>query len=298
MSNISIRVKLPEAPEEYVVKEERFILWDRVLSAAFMAIIALAAVYFVFIFAWSDSGQAPSPQETAVVDTPAIPALEATTKIEAIAQNDAEQLAVPAAVEREPAEVAASPQAPNQEIAATAAPVAVTPAAEPAAVVNSAETLRSAAQKEAAAIIPAVGVEAASVAVPSVNTAQIVAPISSKPAQVAILSEKVQRAVITREMSNRIAGASLSEVVRVKESELLTVYFYTEFDGLKKQTLYYDWYQNGKRRARVTIRPLEENIGNYSSKYITHRMTGDWSVSVSTAAGEKLATAKFEVVNY
>lgn len=295
MSNISIRVKLPEAPEEYVVKEERIILWDRVLSAAFMTIIALAAVYFVFIFAWPDSSsQSSAIEQSAVVEAPA---LEATTKIATTAQKDAEQLAVPVAVEREPAAVTASPQTPNQEVAATAAPVAVTPAAEPVAVVHSAEALRSPAQKEAAAIIPAVGVEAASVAVPSVNTAQIVAPISSKPAQVAILSEKVQRAVITREMNNRIAGAPLSEVVRVNENELLTVYFYTEFDGLKKQTLYYDWYQNGKRRARVTIRPLEENIGNYSSKYITHRMTGDWSVSVSTATGEKLATAKFEVVN-
>lgn len=289
MSNISIRVKLPEAPEEYVVKEERIILWDRVLSAAFMAIIALAAVYFVFIFAWPDrSSQSSAIEQSAVVEAPAI---EATTKIATTAQKDAEQLAAAVAVEREPATVT-----PNQEITATAAPVAVTSAAEPVAVVNSAEALRSPAQKEAAAIIPIVGVEATAVAAPSVNTAQV-AQISSKPAQVTILSEKVQRAVITREMSNRIPGAPLSEVVRVNESELLTVYFYTEFDGLKKQTLYYDWYQNGKRRARVTIRPLEENIGNYSSKYITHRMTGDWSVSVSTASGEKLAAAKFEAVN-
>lgn len=299
MSNISIRVRLPEAPDEYVVKEERIILWDRILGVVFMAIIALAAVYFVFIFDWSVSeNQATSnpeiiaaddAREVMVTDTstenaqafaepPLVELKETDLKDETLAQA-AESVDQSALEKRESLN-------PKQAEMAASNPVDIKE--------QKAKTLPAA--KLNVAVKPEVIIENTALK-QTLAPATTVKKLATKNAEVHVHSPKVKSAIITREMKNRAPGAALADVVDVAEGELLTVYFYTEFDGLAKQALHFDWFQNGKRRARVKIRPIEENIGSYSSKYITHRMTGDWSVKVSTAAGEKLASAKFKVVN-
>lgn len=293
MSNISIRVKLPEAPEEYVVKEERVILWDRILSVAFMGVILLAVIYFVFVFDWSST----EPTKVSGSESFSEQALAkhnfAVTTGDISEPKTDEGIAKTPIIKTEPVSQALTPKAPlstpeTVKITAQSKP-AVLPKVEPA---------------EQAVVIAktqdAFAAESGKTADIRGEVAPIEAPnklLSVTPAAVNVHSPKVKQALITREMKNRKPGDPLSDVVYVTEGELLTVYFYAEFDGLAKQTLHFDWFQNGKRRARVRIRPLEENIGNYSSKYITHRMTGDWSVSVNTASGEKLASANFKVVN-
>lgn len=288
MSNISIRVKLPEAPEEYVVKEERIILWDRVLQVVFIAVIALAAIYFAFHFWHLRSGD---DQQTDVLQ-------QATASLENAVQTSDQPPKTQQTFDALPEKTMASTKV-NLEQGAPA--VAPKPMPVEALVQRDVESPKSAEVEFKQAQVTPVG-DRGSVAQPALQkviTHPTVTKAVSKiiPAQVDVLSSAVKRAVITREMNNRKPGTELPQTVLVKDGKLLTVYFYTEFEGLEKQTLYYDWYQNDKRRARVKIRPLEENIGNYSSKYITHRMTGLWRVEVSTASGEALARSEFTVVN-
>lgn len=303
MSNISIRVRLPEAPEEYVVKEERIILWDRILGVVFMGIIALAAVYFVFVFDWSASEEEALNLQDAT-NSELISAMSPEDEVDTLLEN-ARELAAPRAAELKAADLnekaltqmtAPAVQSAASKIAADSQPKqAKTVVNKPVEIIKQqAAELPVVSSKLAEK--PQVNIEAAAPKQP-VATSAAIKNLSTKNAEVNVHSLKVKSAIITREMKNRAPGAALADIVHVAESELLTVYFYAEFDGLAKQTLHFDWFQNGKRRARVKIRPLEENIGNYSSKYITHRMTGDWSVSVSTASGEKLASAEFKVVN-
>ena len=304
MSNISIRVRLPEAPEEYVVKEERIILWDRILGVVFMGIIALAAVYFVFVFDWSSSKDQAASNLQESANSELISAMSPEGEVDAPLENSRE-LAAPQSTEINATDL-------NEKALTQVARPAVQSAASKKAadlqpkqaktVVNKPDEITNP-QTAELPVTNSKPAESAHVnieeAAPkqTVATSTAVKTLSTKNAEVNVHSLKVKSAIITREMKNRAPGTALADVVYVAEGELLTVYFYTEFDGLAKQTLHFDWFQNGKRRARVKIRPLEENIGNYSSKYITHRMTGDWSVSVSTASGEKLASATFKVVN-
>lgn len=304
MSNISIRVRLPEAPEEYVVKEERIILWDRILGVVFLGVIALAAAYFVFVFDWSTSEEPTAANLQESANSELISTMSPEGEVDAPLENTRELAA------SQPTELKAT-DLNNKALTQTTAPAVQNAVTKKTAdlqpkqaevVVNKPVeiTKQQADQSPVAnakpAEMPQVNIEAAAPK-QAVATSAAIKNMSTKNAEVNVHSLKVKSAIITRDMKNRAPGAALADVVYVTEGELLTVYFYTEFDGLAKQTLHFDWFQNGKRRARVKIRPLEENIGNYSSKYITHRMTGDWSVSVSTASGEKLASAEFKVVN-
>ncbi len=304
MSNISIRVRLPEAPEEYVVKEERIILWDRILGVVFMGIIALAAVYFVFVFDWSSSKDQAAANLQESANSELISTISPEGEVDTLLEN-ARELAAPQVTELKATGLN------NKALTQTTAPAVHSAASKIAADLQPKQAKAVGnkpveTSKQQAAGLPVTNSKPAENARVNIEEAApkqtlaastAVKTLSTKNAEVNVHSLEVKSAIITREMKNRAPGAALADVVYVTEGELLTVYFYTEFDGLAKQTLHFDWFQNGKRRARVKIRPLEENIGNYSSKYITHRMTGDWSVSVSTASGEKLASAKFKVVN-
>ena len=96
-------------------------------------------------------------------------------------------------------------------------------------------------------------------------------------------------------MKARQPANNAAAVLHVPDGELLTVYFFTELKGLRKQTVHYDWFRNDKRVARVKIRPRFDTTGNFSSKYIDGNMLGRWRVVAKTAAGEMLAAANFEV---
>ena len=270
LTNLSIRVNIPEE-KEYVVKEEVVILWGRIWAAA-GALLLVVALLVVLLLNMAGSETTPAAQTVVDVDVdvPAAP-LEAAT-VEAPSAVATTAKAVPQAVADPLAKAPLS-------LVDTAVNVAVVPA-QP-----------SAASKELAA-------EAVTepVAVAPVDAA-VTAPVAKtfKPAIVSSSSEHLLRAALATEMKARQPANNAAAVLHVPDGELLTVYFFTELKGLRKQTVHYDWFRNDKRVARVKIRPRFDTTGNFSSKYIDGNMLGQWRVVAKTAAGEMLAAANFEV---
>ncbi len=119
---------------------------------------------------------------------------------------------------------------------------------------------------------------------------------SNGVAEVAILSPKINSAVVSDERVQREPGRALPKTLRMGASDLLTVYFFTDYRNLQGQWVYHDWYLNGKRMARVKSRPHKQNFSAYSSKYIDRHMTGDWQVKVVDENNQLLARTGFEVL--
>ena len=111
------------------------------------------------------------------------------------------------------------------------------------------------------------------------------------------LSSHVPWAAISDEQNKRRPGRALPAALHFEEGvDLLTVYFFTEYQGLKRQWVYHDWYRNGKREARVRLRPHLDEFSTFSSKYIDRNMRGAWQVKVVTEKDEVLAQAEFKVM--
>ncbi|MFE8069932.1 DUF2914 domain-containing protein [Marinobacteraceae bacterium S3BR75-40.1] len=118
---------------------------------------------------------------------------------------------------------------------------------------------------------------------------------TASPASVDIQSSKIVRASLTRTVRDHEPGDPIPAVVPMNAEGIIRVYFFTEMKGLEDATVYHDWYLDGKRMARVTIRPYTDPMRASSSKFINRNMLGDWEVKVHTASGENLAEGAFSV---
>lgn len=114
-------------------------------------------------------------------------------------------------------------------------------------------------------------------------------------ATVRLLSERITHAQLSRGIRARQPTEVAPAIIDMGEETLITVYLFTELNKLRGTTLYYDWYLEGKRKARVVVRPQLNSMMAYSSKYIDPFMRGNWQVKVQTSAGEPLARGEFEV---
>jgi|AntDeeMinimDraft_6_1070357.scaffolds.fasta_scaffold00909_2 Protein of unknown function (DUF2914). len=119
--------------------------------------------------------------------------------------------------------------------------------------------------------------------------------VGATPSRVEILSDKLVRARLTRNVVNREPVGVAPALIPMNARGLIRVFLFTELDGLKGQMIHHDWYLNNQRMARVTMRPQGERITASSSKYIDQHMRGDWRVEVITDQGEPLARSEFEV---
>ena len=114
-------------------------------------------------------------------------------------------------------------------------------------------------------------------------------------ASVKTYSDHLVWAQLTHEVEHKEPQGPLPAVLTMNDQGLLKVCFFTELSGLDGQTVYYDWFLEDKRMARVKIRPRDGVSKSYSSKYIDRHMLGRWQVHAATESGEKLASAQFTV---
>lgn len=119
--------------------------------------------------------------------------------------------------------------------------------------------------------------------------------VGATPSRVSILSDKLERARLTRDVVDREPVGTAPALIPMNARGLIRVYLFTEMAGLKGATIHHDWYLEGQRMARVTIRPQSERIVASSSKFIDQHMRGDWRVEVITDQGEQLARTEFGV---
>lgn len=119
--------------------------------------------------------------------------------------------------------------------------------------------------------------------------------VDATPSLVRILSDKLVRARLTRDVIDQEPVGTASALIPMNARGLIRVYLFTEMEGLKGATIHHDWYLDDQRMARVTIRPQGERIVASSSKFIDQHMRGDWRVEVTTDQGEPLARSEFGV---
>ncbi|HEY7773316.1 MAG TPA: DUF2914 domain-containing protein [Marinagarivorans sp.] len=297
LTNLSIRVNIPEE-KEYKVKEETVVLWERVIFAGLLMVAIIAGG--VALLVWPTDDKAPvalgsNPSEP--VSAPLQSVLQPSDSVggQQVNKQQALDVGVVQAVG-----TTAKAKVQLVEPRTDTAPVAKTPPipapalsqAEPSVTVDSGTDERLLANRaaEASALVDKESVKDAD------DTQRDSPPAVDLPlAQVNSHSKHMLRAALATAVSGREPGNNAAAVLYVPKDQLLTVYFFTELDGLRKQTVHYDWFRNDKRVARVKIRPRFDTTGNFSSKYINTQMLGQWRVTAQTADGELLASARFEV---
>jgi hypothetical protein len=112
---------------------------------------------------------------------------------------------------------------------------------------------------------------------------------------VKILNSSISNAVLTLDLKNQIPGEALPSDLVLPAAGITKVILFTEMQDLKGQTLYHDWYRNGKRQARVKIPVNVQNQSSFSSKFINSQMTGEWQVKVVDAKSRLYVEADFKV---
>ena len=111
-------------------------------------------------------------------------------------------------------------------------------------------------------------------------------------------SEHIVRAQLTPALEDKGPTERLGSTIQMNERGLIRVYLFTELKGLSNRRVYYDWYHEDERQARVTVRPSLEQMRASSSKFIDRHTTGRWQVIVRLSDDTVLASAAFDVVPF
>jgi hypothetical protein len=182
----------------------------------------------------------------------------------------------------EPREIVAVPEITEQEIAEQAFSEPEIAESEPVA--ESGTDAREQAEPEPA--------EMAAEEVPPTATAR---GSLLTPGDGDIRSPRVERFVLTNGVENREPLAGI-EAIRPDpgNSDMVTVYAFSEVSGLRGQTLRYRWLHNGKAVATVKVGVGGNSWRSYSSKFVTSAMTGNWRVELLGGDNQVLAFREFE----
>lgn len=140
------------------------------------------------------------------------------------------------------------------------------------------------------------------------ETATTASPAESEPspqrvaesnhalAEVSIQSPHLHRATLTQNLQEKEPVGNLPGVVAMGEEGIIRVFFFNHLLDLKGRTLFHNWYRDGERVARVTIRPYSDSMRASSAKYINRDMLGQWRVEAVTAEGSVLGSGRFQVL--
>ncbi|MDX1755066.1 MAG: DUF2914 domain-containing protein [Marinobacter sp.] len=121
-------------------------------------------------------------------------------------------------------------------------------------------------------------------------------PRKAALAEARILSPHLSRVQLTSALEEKEPVDQLPARVEMNGNGLLRVYLFTETRDLQGQVVYHDWHREGRRVARIAIRPYSDHMRASSSKYIDRHMLGHWRVEVVSVEGAQLAWGDFDVV--
>jgi hypothetical protein len=139
----------------------------------------------------------------------------------------------------------------------------------------------------------------------AVDTAEEVAVINPAAAQKKSVSERLFTQSQKKSLSDNVTRFVISQAVEGNEplgsigkihfdrNNIATVYAYSDVNGLKDQTIYYQWSLNGKNIAKIKVEVGAKRWRSYSSKFIQPDMHGEWKVELQNQAGENLAINQF-----
>jgi len=271
---------LPEQTENYSHYEESEVRWDRIIFAGVVFVLLLAlGIYLVMGDDAERAGTKPDEPTAASLEseTPSIPLLEKASKetemkvkgketIEPVASRP-----VAAIKQEKPLEVTVELATEPKVIELPV--VTETPAVDQSAVV----AIKSEVETR-----------------PEVETKP---EVETNPASVLIVNSAISRAALSLTVKDDEPGVPLNTSVVMPKEGIIKVILFTEMNHLRGNTLYHEWYRNGKRQARVKIPVNVDPQRSHSSKYINLHMLGQWQVKVIDGQGEPYVMADFEVIS-
>ena len=115
------------------------------------------------------------------------------------------------------------------------------------------------------------------------------------PGQTRILSEAVQRFVLTNAVKANEPVGGPDEITRDKSGNgVIKLFAYSQVTHLAGEKLIYRWLRGTTVAANVELKVRSDDWRSHSSKYLSKEMRGHWRVEMRTSKGELLAFTEFE----
>lgn len=317
-STLSIRLQLPEEEAERPLpQDEVTYLWDRIIFAI-LVVVGLFFAATAGIWHWLKDPQldpsvtgappaiaieasdrtAEAPDKTAEAPDKTAEAPPKTTEVLLkTAETSYKRAEAPALVAAMPtnrvdeAQFKEAQIQPSQQISPNSKPIATSSSQQPHASTATPQPQSVSASSAGKPVQPINSTDSSVSEIPADAAARSQSPL----AKVQVLSDRLVHAQLSNAMHRGKPADRAAAIIPMNKEGLIKVYFFAEFEHLKGQTVYYDWFLKGKRMARVRTQPQANLVSAHSSKYIDRYMLGQWHVEVRTAAGDTLARAEFEV---
>lgn len=107
------------------------------------------------------------------------------------------------------------------------------------------------------------------------------------------LAEKVSRAQFTTGIQRREPIDRVEDVVYADGNGPERLYYFTELQDMKGETVTHRWEHEGKVVAEVRFKVAGDRWRVNSSKYLPPSMTGRWQVVVTDSRGQSMTTDRF-----
>lgn len=116
------------------------------------------------------------------------------------------------------------------------------------------------------------------------------------PAASVSTAKGVVRARLSRGILEKEPFGEVVSPVRAKADEAITLYFFTELEGMRGQRVSHQWLREGKLVFEKSLILKANNMRFHTSKLLTRHMLGHWQVQLTDARGKILHSESFELI--
>lgn len=116
------------------------------------------------------------------------------------------------------------------------------------------------------------------------------------PAASVSTAKGVVRARLSRGILEKEPFGEVVSPVRAKADEAITLYFFTELEGMRGQRVSHQWLREGKLVFEKSLILKANNMRFHTSKLLTRHMLGHWQVQLTDARGRILHSESFELI--
>ena len=120
--------------------------------------------------------------------------------------------------------------------------------------------------------------------------------VKSKTESVIVANTYVERALLTTGLINKEPIDNITSSVKVSKEKATGLYYFTEINDMKGQTVYHQWLKDEQIIYKRRIDILGPRWRAATSKLITYLKAGMWAVRLVNEKGDILNEIKFEAV--
>lgn len=131
----------------------------------------------------------------------------------------------------------------------------------------------------------------------NISTKNTLVETESKPkTQSGILDKRISRALLAKDIVNKEPVGKINAKVAVVKEKATGVFFFTEINDMKGETLYHEWLRNDELVFKRKINILNTPWRAATSKLITYSRKGSWQVRLVDKNGKVLSLINFEAI--